>query len=99
MLKSFCLCWILEESLQNAVHILSCFLPLQVGEFYETFGLDAVLLMQFCGLNPMGNRDPPAAGLPLGNIRRTTRELVKEYGLSVVSLFSQPPNLSVKLPR
>lgn len=28
----------------------------RVGEFYEAIGLDAILLIQFCGLNPMGGK-------------------------------------------
>ena len=56
----------------------------QIGEFYETMGTDAVLLVEFAGLNPMGNRDTPTAGCPVCNIRRTLHDLVKEAGLSVV---------------
>lgn len=28
----------------------------RAGEFYEEIGLDAILLKQFCGLNPMGGK-------------------------------------------
>ena len=38
---------------------------LQVGEFYETYGIDAVLMVQWAGLNPMGRASrlsPPRAG-------------------------------------
>lgn len=58
---------------------------LQVGEFYETMGTDAVLLVQHAGLNPMGQGDPPRAGCPIGNLRRTVADLVEQAGLSVVS--------------
>ena len=27
----------------------------RVGDFYESFGYDAVLLVEFCGLNRMGD--------------------------------------------
>lgn len=37
---------------------------LQVGEFYEAVGIDAVLLVQHAGLNPMGSGVPPRAGCP-----------------------------------
>ena len=47
-------------------------------------GTDAVLLVEFAGLNPMGNRDTPTAGCPACNIRRTLHDLVEEAGLSVV---------------
>ena len=56
----------------------------QVGEFYETMGTDAVMLVQHAGLNPMGQGDPPRAGCPIGNLRRTVADLVEQAGLSVV---------------
>lgn len=59
---------------------------MQVGEFYETMGIDAVLLVQHAGLNPMGVGDPPRAGCPIANLRRTISDLVEQAGLSVVSL-------------
>lgn len=57
---------------------------MQVGEFYETMGTDAVLLVQYAGLNPMGQGDPPRAGCPVSNLRRTISDLVEQAGLSVV---------------
>jgi len=41
----------------------------RVGEFYETFGIDAVLLVEHCGLNAMANK--ARAGCPLKNIQAT----------------------------
>jgi hypothetical protein len=58
---------------------------LQVGEFYEAMGTDAVVLVQWAGLNPMGSMHmPPRAGCPHTNIRRTLQSLVEEANLSVV---------------
>ena len=37
----------------------------RVGEFYETLGIDAVLLVQYAGLNPMGVSGDPAEGCDL----------------------------------
>jgi hypothetical protein len=34
-----------------------------VGDFYETVGFDAVLMVQYAGLNPMGQK-LPKAGCP-----------------------------------
>ena len=56
---------------------------MQIGEFYETLGPDAVLLCQHCGLNPMGKRHPPQAGFPIGNIHKTLRNLT-DLGFSAV---------------
>lgn len=36
---------------------------LQVGDFYESIGFDAVLMVQYAGLNPMGQK-LPKAGCP-----------------------------------
>ena len=63
-------------------HTLCCS---QVGEFYEAMGTDAVVLVQWAGLNPMGSTHmPPRAGCPHMNIRRTLQSLVEEANLSVV---------------
>lgn len=56
----------------------------QCGDFYEAIGIDAVLLVQFAGLNPMGGRSPPRAGCPKQNIRRVLADLVDNAALSVV---------------
>ena len=62
--------------------------PPQVGEFYEAIGTDAVVLVQWAGLNPMGSTHmPPRAGCPHMNIRRTLQSLVEEANLSVVRLL------------
>lgn len=57
---------------------------MQCGDFYEAVGIDAVLLVQFAGLNPMGRRKPPQAGCPKQNIRRVLADLVENAALSVV---------------
>ena len=62
-------------------------MALQVGEFYETMGTDAVMLVQHAGLNPMASGSPPRAGCPIVNLRRTLYDLVEQAGLSVVSIL------------
>lgn len=60
---------------------------IRIGDFYETVGIDAVLLVQHAGLNPMGRPskgNPVRAGFPKGNLRRTVADLVEGAGLSVV---------------
>ncbi len=52
----------------------------RVGEFYETWGIDAIMLVQWCGLNPMGRR--AKAGCPARNVQQTLDGLVGA-GLSV----------------
>ncbi|PSC67590.1 mitochondrial-targeted muts 1, partial [Micractinium conductrix] len=67
----------------------------RVGEFYEAVGIDAVLLVQHAGLNPMasGAGRPPRAGCPRQNLRRTVADLVAA-GLSVVVCEETPEGYS-----
>eukprot|EP00884_Botryococcus_braunii_P005346 jgi/Botrbrau1/14812/Bobra.0332s0005.1 len=62
-------------------------LIVRVGEFYETYGIDAILMVQWAGLNPMGRaskHSPPRAGLPRTNLRRTLRDLLDAQLVRVV---------------
>ena len=52
-----------------------CVLLIRVGEFYESFGLDAIMLMEHCGLNAMGGK--ARAGCPVKNIQATLDCLVE----------------------
>lgn len=60
-----------------------------MGEFYEAMGTDAVMLVQYAGLNAMGVAGKtidllPRAGCPKINIHQTLSDLVEGAGLSVV---------------
>jgi len=66
-------------SLQRNLHKDKIIL-LRSGEFYETYGIDAVMLVALCGLNPMGGKCK--AGCPVKNIQQTLDDLT-EHGLSV----------------
>lgn len=55
---------------------------IQIGEFYETWGIDSVFLVEHCGINRMG-RKGPRAGMPLANIQSVLDDLT-EAGFSVV---------------
>lgn len=46
-----------------------CIVLTRVGDFYETFGVDAVMLMEHCGLNAMAGK--ARAGCPIRNIQAT----------------------------
>jgi hypothetical protein len=60
---------------QKARHS-NCVALTRVGDFYETYGLDAILLIQFCGLNPMGNKCK--AGCPIRNVQNTLDDLTAQ---------------------
>jgi len=53
----------------------------RVGDFFEAFGLDAAMLVEHAGLNPMGGK--PRAGCPWRNVQATLDGLVLGGGLTV----------------
>ncbi|MES2961795.1 MAG: hypothetical protein V4694_05370 [Pseudomonadota bacterium] len=55
---------------------------IQIGEFYETWGIDSVFLVEYCGINRMG-RKGPRAGMPLANIQSVLDDLTGA-GFSIV---------------
>ena len=57
-----------------------CVLLVRCGDFYETFGLDAILLVEHVGLNSMGGKCK--AGCPHRNIQATLDGLTQQ-GFSV----------------
>eukprot|EP00854_Cymbomonas_tetramitiformis_P006124 gene6124-7347_t len=52
-------------------------------------GYDAVMLVQYCSLNPMGTTGVPRAGCPLQNLRRTLDDLTSS-GFSVAVCQEAP---------
>ena len=48
---------------------------IRVGDFYECLGYDAVMLVLFAGLNPMGISGVPRAGCPVVKIQETLDRL------------------------
>ena len=57
-----------------------CVILTRMGDFYETFGMDAILLVEHASLNPMGGK--AKAGCPYRNVQATLNALV-EQGFSV----------------
>ncbi len=55
---------------------------IQIGEFYETWGIDSIFLVEHCGINRMG-RKGPRAGMPIANIQPVLNDLT-EAGFSIV---------------
>ncbi|CAD7705187.1 unnamed protein product [Ostreobium quekettii] len=68
-------------------HVVLC----RIGEFYESLGVDAVLLVEHAGLNPMSPAlGVPKAGCPVVNIRKTLESLVQQAGFSAVVCEEAP---------
>jgi MutS domain I len=61
------------------------------GEFYETFGIDALMLIAYCGLNPMGGK--PKAGCPIQNVQATLDGLTNQ-GFSAAVYEESPESES-----
>lgn len=53
----------------RSISCLDQVLLTRVGEFYETYGVDAVMMMQHAGLNKMGQEI--RAGCPRKNVQQT----------------------------
>eukprot|EP00271_Cylindrocystis_brebissonii_P021047 TRINITY_DN733_c0_g3_i5.p1 TRINITY_DN733_c0_g3~~TRINITY_DN733_c0_g3_i5.p1 ORF type:complete len:1701 (+),score=354.83 TRINITY_DN733_c0_g3_i5:2039-7141(+) len=65
---------------------------IQVGDFYEAWGYDALLLVEYGNLNPMGGLSPdrvPRAGFPLNNLRGML-SLLLEHDIAVAVLREVP---------
>lgn len=56
---------------------------MQVGDFFEAYGVDAVLLVEYCGLNPMGGK--AKAGCPKQNLQQTLDCLTSEVHSTIGS--------------
>lgn len=75
-------------------------LLIRVGDFYEAFGFDAVILVQYAGLNPMGSSGVPRAGCPNQNIGQTLRELTNAGFTTVVcEEVPEPPSFTRRARR
>ena len=61
----------------------------RVGDFYEAYGLSAVMLIEHGNLNPMGGWNA-RAGMPIANIQKTLDDLVAA-GLSVTVCEERDP--------
>lgn len=48
---------------------------MRIGDFYESYGIDAVFLVDICSLNPVGWPDVPKAGFPHQNLAKVLRQL------------------------
>lgn len=70
-------------------------LLVRIGDFYESWGVDAVMLVQHAGLNPMG--DSCRAGCPKGNIHQTLSALT-DAGLSV-AVYEEVNSVGTKSTR
>lgn len=53
-----------------------CILLCRCGDFYETFGIDALMMIEHCGLNPMGSK--AKAGCPVRNVQATIDGLTQQ---------------------
>lgn len=79
--KGTLLDYVLKEKKKHADKVLL----VRVGDFYECFGVDAVMMVQHAGLNPMGSK--ARAGCPIRNVQATLDSLTSA-GL-VVAVYEE----------
>eukprot|EP00441_Pelagodinium_beii_P044386 CAMPEP_0197632712 /NCGR_PEP_ID=MMETSP1338-20131121/9325_1 /TAXON_ID=43686 ORGANISM="Pelagodinium beii, Strain RCC1491" /NCGR_SAMPLE_ID=MMETSP1338 /ASSEMBLY_ACC=CAM_ASM_000754 /LENGTH=1225 /DNA_ID=CAMNT_0043204279 /DNA_START=145 /DNA_END=3822 /DNA_ORIENTATION=+ len=88
-----------EEALQWKAELPECVLLVQVGDFFEAWGVDAVMLVQWCGLNPMSRK--PRAGFPISAelLQRTLDSLIRaDLSVAVIVQVGTKGNAK-KVPR
>jgi len=73
-----------KEKYSNCVILCRC------GDFYEVHGIDAILLVEYCGLNSMGGK--AKAGCPKGNVHATLADLTNANFQIAVFEESAPAN-------
>eukprot|EP01018_Ginkgo_biloba_P019430 Gb_16554 [translate_table: standard] len=75
----------------------------RVGEFYEAFGFDACILVEYAGLNPVGGTRSdtvPKAGCPVMNLRQTLDELTRNgFSACVVEEVQGPSQARTRKER
>jgi DNA mismatch repair ATPase MutS len=76
---------LLNYVIQEKKKHLDKILLVRCGDFYETYGIDAIMLVEYAGLNPMAGK--ARAGCPAKNIQATLDSLV-EAGL-VVAVYEE----------
>lgn len=69
-----------HDTVQSKIKYSDKVILVRNGEFYETFGVDALMLINYCGLNPMAGTC--RAGCPIKNVQDTLDGLTNA-GLSV----------------
>lgn len=68
----------------------NCIILTRVGEFYETYGIDAILLVEYCGLNSMAGK--AKAGCPKVNVHATLADLTNAN--FQIAVFEELPSVS-----
>jgi hypothetical protein len=58
---------------QKSTHFPDAVLLIRVGDFYESYGIDAIMLVEHCGLNPMAGK--ARAGCPWRGVQETLDKL------------------------
>jgi predicted GIY-YIG superfamily endonuclease len=72
-----------------------CVILVRCGDFYETYGLDAILLVEHVGLNPMAGK--VKAGCPWRNIQATVDGLTQQgFSVAVYEEVSQVQTTNTK---
>eukprot|EP00435_Cladocopium_sp_Y103_P069309 s237_g33.t1 len=86
------------QALQWKSQTPHCVLLVQVGDFFEAWGIDAVMLVQWCGLNPMARR--ARAGFPVNAASlQQTVDCLTRAELSVAVYVQSAENKTMRVLR
>ena len=77
-------------TLEHKRRFMEAVVLVRVGDFYEAMGFDAVMLVEYCGYNPMGAQ-PFKAGFPVAHLHSTLRGLTsRKLSVAVVEEVPSP---------
>ncbi len=66
--------WLIKEKIKYSTSTI----VVQVGEFFELVGIDAILAVEFGGLRAMGSKPSMRAGTPLVSLQRLLDSLIQQ---------------------
>eukprot|EP00916_Digyalum_oweni_P011493 GHVL01019118.1.p1 GENE.GHVL01019118.1~~GHVL01019118.1.p1 ORF type:complete len:992 (+),score=175.05 GHVL01019118.1:791-3766(+) len=82
--------WIVSQKIHHENKIIL----VRRGDFYEAYGVDAIMMVEYCGLNPMGNK--PRAGCHRRSLQPALDGLV-EVDLTVAVFEEAGPGQKYKI--
>eukprot|EP00392_Amoebophrya_sp_AT5.2_P014522 g14681.t1 len=87
-----------KSNTKHLIHSGNLVFLTRVGDFYEVWGYDAVLAVQYGNLNAMGGK--PRAGCPRGNVQQLLDSLCREgLKVAVYEEGSSVPSVHAEEPR
>ena len=86
----------MEYAIAQKVELKNKVILLRSGDFYETYGIDALMMVAYSNLNPMGGKC--RAGCPVKNVQAALDGLTSN-GLTVAIFEEVDSTQNSKLPK